>query len=166
LNDEQTRQQGLQIFKAGFVRRLSPNHFVARSLGVEAWQLVELKNGKWECDCEAGKSFCPHLYAAELNRSTSKLQPDVIDESHLKCRYCSSLDVSGCGFRYGARGISKRFVCHDCLRKFSIPYTNLTTDSKTQELAWLLNQVGQLTSKLTELLHEINSRLETLIATR
>ena len=148
------------------MRRLSPNHYVARNLGAEAWQVVELKNGKWECDCEAGKSFCPHLYATELNRSTSKLQSDLIDESHLKCRYCGSLDVTGCGFRYGARGISKRFVCHDCLRKFSIPYTNISADSKTQELGWLLNQVGQLTTKLTNLLQEINSRLEVLIATR
>jgi len=145
------------------VRRLSPIHYAAKNQQDTGWQLIELRNGKWECDCEAGGSFCAHLYAAQLNRSTSKLQPDIFDESHLKCRYCGSVDVARCGFRYGARGISRRFVCHDCLRKFSIQYTNTSADSKPHELAWLLNQVGQLTTKLTDLLQEINAKLETLI---
>jgi hypothetical protein len=164
LSEDEIRKKGFEIFKTGLIRRLSPTHYVVKILGAEAWQLVELRDGKWKCDCEASESFCVHLYAAQLNRSTSKLQPDLIDESHLKCRYCGSIDVASCGFRYGARGISKRFICHDCLRKFSIPYTSISTNSRAQELAWLLNQVGQLSTKLTELLQEINVKLETLIA--
>jgi transposase-like protein len=163
LSEDKVRDEGFTIFKKGLIRRLSPTHYVVKASDAEPWQLVELSAGKWRCDCEAGESFCVHLYAAQLNRSTSKLQPELTDESHLKCRYCGSLDVAGCGFRYGARGISKRFVCHDCLRKFSIPYTNASAESKPQELTWLLNQVGQLTSKLTDLLQEINARLEILI---
>lgn len=163
MSEEKIRDQGFTIFKKGLIRRLSPTHYVVKAPAAEAWQLVELRDGKWRCDCEAGESFCAHLYATQLNRSTSKLPPELTDESHLKCRYCGSLDVAGCGFRYGARGISKRFVCHDCLRKFSIPYTNNSAESKPQELAWLLNQVGQLTSKLTDLLQEMNTKLETLI---
>lgn len=49
------------------------------------------------------------------------------------------------------------------MRKFSIPYTNTSVESKPQELTWLLNQVGQLTTKLTDLLQEINVKLEGLI---
>lgn len=49
------------------------------------------------------------------------------------------------------------------MRKFSIPYTSTSAESKPQELTWLLNQVGQLTSKLTDLLQEMNAKLETLM---
>jgi hypothetical protein len=49
------------------------------------------------------------------------------------------------------------------MRKFSIPYTNTSAESKPEELAWLLNQVGQLTSKLTDLLQEMDDKLGTLI---
>lgn len=163
LSEDGIREEGFTIFKKGTVRRLSPTHYVVRASGAEPWKLVELDDGKWKCDCEAGESFCAHLYAAQLDRSTSRLQTELFDESHLKCRNCGSVDVAGCGFRYGARGISRRFVCRDCLRKFSIPYTNTSAESKPQELAWLLNQVGQLTSKLTDLLREMNTKLETLI---
>ena len=166
MSEENIREEGFAIFNNGTVRRLSSTHYVVKPSGAEAWQLVELNDGKWGCDCEAGQSFCAHLYAAQLNRSTSKLQPELSDESHLKCRNCGSIDIAGCGFRYGARGISRRFVCHDCLRKFSIPYTNISAESKPQELAWLLNQVGQLASKLTDLLQEINAKLEVLSETK
>jgi hypothetical protein len=52
------------------------------------------------------------------------------------------------------------------MRKFSIPYTNVAAESKPQEFAWLLDQVGQLTTKLTDLLQEMNTKLETLIETQ
>jgi hypothetical protein len=38
------------------------------------------------------------------------------DQTSLKCRYCGSPDVRGCGFRYNARGIVKRYLCLDCER--------------------------------------------------
>ena len=157
LTDHTFREEGFTIFKNGSVRRLSSTHCVVKS--------QELKDGKWLCDCQTDAATCPHLYAAQFHRYASKEKQDNFDEAHLKCRYCSSLDIASCGFRYGARGISKRFVCRDCLRKFSIPYTNISTESKPQELTWLLNQVGQLTSKLMDLLQEISAKLETMIAT-
>jgi hypothetical protein len=129
------------------------------------WNLVELREGKWICDCGVNGPACPHLYAAQFHRYGSKEKQEDLDEAHLKCRYCSSIDIAGCGFRYGARGISRRFVCHDCLRKFSIPYTNVSAESKTQELTWLLNQVGQLTTKLTDLIQAINAKLEIVVDT-
>ncbi|MGP8070842.1 MAG: DUF5320 domain-containing protein [Candidatus Bathyarchaeia archaeon] len=165
MSEDNLREEGFAIFKNGSLKRLSPTHYVVKSQESRGWHLIELKEGKWICDCQADGTTCPHLYAAQFHRYTSKEKPEELDEAHLKCRYCNSIDIAGCGFRYGARGISRRFVCHDCLRKFSIPYTNTSAESKPQELAWLLNQVGQLTSKLTDLLQEINAKLETLIAT-
>ena len=52
----------------------------------------------------------------------------------------------------------KRYLCLDCERKFSIPYVGRSTDHL--ELGWLLNEVGMLTSKLTELLSELNDHME------
>ena len=98
-----------------------------------------------------------HLYAALLQRSTAKLQPDA-DATSLKCRYCGSLDVRGCGFRYNARGIVKRYLCLDCGKKFSIPYVGRSTDHL--ELGWLLNEIGMVTTKLTELLSDLNDHME------
>ncbi len=166
MSEDKNREEGFQLFRKGLVRRLSSTHYVARGEAAEGWKLIELRDGKWNCDCNSKETPCAHLHAAQLLRTTSRLPTEQIDEAHLKCRNCGSIDIAGCGFRYGARGISRRFICHDCLRKFSIPYTNISADSKPQELAWLLNQVGQLTSKLTDLLQEINAKLETLIATK
>jgi len=59
--------------------------------------------------------------------------------------------------------IMRRYVCHDCQRKkFSIPRIQADTTTKPTELVWLLNEVGLVTLKLTELLTEMNNRLETL----
>lgn len=165
MSEDKSREEGFEIFRRGLVRRLSSTHYVAKNAPGETWNLIELKDGRWNCDCNSNEDLCEHLHAAQLLRTTSRLPTEQIDEAHLKCRYCGSIDIAGCGFRYGARGISRRFVCHDCLRKFSIPYTNVSAESKTQDLAWLLNQVGQLTSKLTDLLQEINGKLEPLITT-
>ncbi|MGO9644542.1 MAG: hypothetical protein ACLPY5_07320 [Candidatus Bathyarchaeia archaeon] len=55
----------------------------------------------------------------------------------------------------------KRYVCLDCERKFAIPYVGRSTDSL--ELGWLLNEIGMLTTKLTELLSDMNERLELLL---
>jgi hypothetical protein len=166
LSEDTLREEGFAIFKHGSLRRLSPTHYVVKSRESNGWHLVELRDGRWTCDCNANGETCPHAYATQYQRYASKEKQEELDEARLKCRYCGSIDIAGCGFRYGARGISRRFVCHDCMRKFSIPYTNISPESKTQELAWLLNQVGQLTSKLTDLLQEINAKLETLIATK
>lgn len=166
MSEDTLREEGFAIFKNGLLRRLSSTHYVVKSQEGDRWHLIELNGGKWACDCQIDGTTCPHLYAAQFHRYASKGRQDDLDEAHVKCRYCGSIDVAGCGFRYGARGISRRYVCHDCTRKFSIPYTNTSADSKPQELVWLLNQVGQLTSKLTDLLQEMNVKLETLIATQ
>jgi hypothetical protein len=159
LSEDKNREEGFTIFKKGLLRRLSSSYYVVKTPGAEAWQLVELKDGKWRCDCEAGESFCAHLYAAQLNRSTSKLQPELIDESHLKCRYCGSPDVAGCGFRYNARGIARRYRCNDCQRKFSIPHIQLAAGARPSESLWILNEIGMLITRLSDLLAQLNSKL-------
>ncbi len=52
----------------------------------------------------------------------------------------------------------KRYLCLDCERKFSIPYVGRSTDHL--ELGWLLNEIGMLTTKLTELLSDLNDHME------
>ena len=160
--EDKTRELGFEIFKKGLVRRLSSIHYVARNANDEGWQLVELKNGKWHCDCNSAGSECAHLYAAQLHRSTSKLQPEQFDEAHLKCRYCGSLDVASSGYRFNARGIARRYRCNECLRKFSIPYVQTTKGTVPSEMAWILNEIGMLTTKLTDLLSDLNMKLDTI----
>jgi len=155
--DDRARDEGFKIFKNGLIRRLSQTHFIAKSQSADAWHLIELRNGRWRCDCNESDKLCMHLYAALLQRSTAKLQPET-DQTNLKCRYCGSPDVRGCGFRYNSRGIVKRYLCLDCERKFSIPYVGRSTDHI--ELGWLLNEIGMLTTKLTELLSDLNNHIE------
>jgi hypothetical protein len=160
MSEDKTREEGFAIFKNGSVRRLSPTHYVVKPASANAWQLVELKNGNWTCDCGAINPSCVHLYAAQLHRSSSKTSAEDLDESRLRCRYCGSPDIARCGFRYNARGIARRYRCNDCQRKFSIPHIQSGPDSKPDEIVWLLNEVGMLISKLTELLSELNAKLD------
>jgi DNA-directed RNA polymerase subunit RPC12/RpoP len=158
--EDKVREEGFEIFKKGLVRRLSPTHFVAKVSEASGWQIVELLNGRWTCDCGSSPDSCVHLYATQLKRSTSRLQPEQVDEDHLKCRYCGSPDIARCGFRYNARGIARRYRCNDCERKFSIPHFQSSMQTRPSELVWLLNEMGMLTSKLAELLSELNDRIE------
>jgi DNA-directed RNA polymerase subunit RPC12/RpoP len=162
LSEDKSREEGFKIFRNGLVRRLSSTHYVAKNAANEPWCLIELREGRWDCDCKSAEPPCAHLYAAQLQRTTSRLPPDTIEETLLKCRYCSSPDITSCGFRYNARGIARRYRCNDCQRKFSIPHVQGSPGAKPSELVWLLNQLGMLTSKLTELLDELNLRLESI----
>ena len=158
MTEENIREEGFELFKTGTMRRLSPTHYVVKAQSASGWTLVELKDGVWVCDCDPAGSPCVHVYATQLHRYGSRAE-ERSDESHVKCRYCSSIDVAGCGFRYGARGIARRYFCRDCHRKFSIPYVE-NSAQKPNELAWLLNEIGFLLSRLNETVSRINSKLD------
>jgi len=156
-------QKGFELFKTNKVKRLSPTQFLVRTeTGVGSF-LVELQDGKWICDCDLEMEECDHKFAARLATASVTYQdPEISD---LKCRYCSSPDVSRCGFRYNARGIMRRYVCHDCLRKFSIPHLQNQVTGIPTEFGWLLNQ-GVLTSRLTQLLSDLNETIETVFGAK
>ncbi len=162
MSEESIREEGFALFKNGTIRRLSPTHYVIKSQTDNGWHLIELKDGTWTCDCNSDKAPCPHVYSAQLHRYASRQVQEDPDESHLKCRYCGSIDIAGCGFRYGARGISHRYFCRDCQRKFSIPYVQGSTESKPNEMAWLLNEVGLLVTRLTRLISDLNMHLDSI----
>ena len=169
VSEDKNREEGFQLFRKGLVRRLSSTHYVAKVVADEGWKLIELRDGKWNCDCSSKEPPCAHLHAAQLLRTTSRLPAYQIDEAHLKCRYCSSPDIARCGFRYNSRGIVRRYRCNDCQRKFAIPFVRTKeqgTPSASPELAWLLTEIGMLTSKLTELLSELNGRMELIETSR
>ena len=159
MSEENIRENGFEFFKTGTVRRLSPSLYVVKAQPANGWNLVELKDGAWTCDCNPNGNPCAHVYATQLHRYGSKAEEQVQDEPHVKCRYCSSIDVAGCGFRYNARGIARRYFCRDCHRKFSIPYVQ-SNPSKPKELAWLLNEVGFLLARLNEVVSRLNSKLD------
>jgi hypothetical protein len=165
LSEDKHREEGFQLFRKGLVRRLSSTHYVAKVAADEGWKLIELRDGKWNCDCNSKEPSCAHLHAAQLLRTTSRLPDEQIDETRLKCRYCSSPDIARCGFRYNSRGIVRRYRCNDCQRKFAIPFVRANeqgTPLAPSELVWLLDEIGMLTSKLSELLSELNNRLEVI----
>lgn len=154
--DISLNQKSFELFKANKVKRLTPKQFLVRTqTGVGSF-LVELHDGKWVCDCNAELEECEHKYAVRLDAASARFQNEEPDNSKLKCRCCGSPDVTRCGFRYNARGIMRRYVCHDCLRKFSIPYVQNQVTGIPTELGWLLNEVGMLTSRLTQLLSDLN----------
>jgi hypothetical protein len=159
LTEDNIKEEGFELFKTGMIRRLSPSHYVVKSQSANGWHLVELKDGVWTCDCSLSGVPCVHVYAMQLHRYGSKTNEDESDQLHVKCRYCSSIDVAGCGFRYSAKGIARRYFCRDCHRKFSIPYVQ-SNPNKPNELSWLLNEVGFLLGKLNETVSRINSKLD------
>ncbi len=78
----------------------------------------------------------------------------VIACAFLVCRHCGSPDVSRCGFRYNAYGISRRLRCNECLRKFSVKYTD-SNETSPSEMTWLLAEIGMVLTKLEELIERI-----------
>jgi hypothetical protein len=162
VSEETIREVGFAIFKNGTVRRLSPTHYVVKAESASAWNLVELKNGVWTCDCNPTGEPCAHVYSTKLQRYASKEKEQALDELHLRCRYCSSIDIAGCGFRYNSRGIARRYLCRDCQRKFSVPYLQANPASKPNDIAWLLNEVGVLVTRLTSLISDLNNKLDGL----
>ena len=121
---------------------------------------MELKDGKWICDCfplrPERRLLRAHLRRPAYQKSQSQLRDrdSPSDESSLKCRYCGSPDISRCGFRYNARGISRRYYCHECERKFSIRIveSEQAIANVPSEVVWLLDEVGLQVSKLNDFL--------------
>ena len=65
-------RSGYELFREGSVRRLNPSLFAVRREDGKGWVIVELKEGKWACDCEDHNARnegdqCPHVYAALLS---------------------------------------------------------------------------------------------------
>ena len=166
-DDAEIRKKGFDLYcteKA--VRRLT-NDITAVKTNLEGCRIVELKDGRWLCDCfhyAQGREFCEHVYAAQLARRSNRsfeTEMSPSDEISLRCRYCGSPDISRCGFRYNARGISRRYYCHECERKFSIRIveSQQAIASVPAEVVWLLDEVGLQVSKLNGLLTQLDSRL-------
>jgi DNA-directed RNA polymerase subunit RPC12/RpoP len=167
--DEVTNRHGYRLFREGSVRRFNPGLFAVRREDGKGWFLVELKDGNWKCDCatnesDASSANCAHVYAALLSSATHSIgieeSDELTEERPIKCRYCGSPDISKVGFRYNARGISRRYLCNECRRKFSVPYVepHAVVGGPSGTL-WLLSQVAMLTSKLNDLLRELDDRL-------
>jgi len=168
-------RSGYKLFREGSVRRLNPGLFAVRKEDGKGWVIVELKEGKWVCDCKghnagAENDQCPHVYAALLSSMTQKAVADQTDDElearSIKCRYCGSPDISRVGFRYNARGISRRYLCNECRRKFSVPYVEPhAAPGLPSGTLWLLTQVAMLTSKLNELLSDLEERTMSAVNT-
>jgi len=166
--DTETNRLGYRLFREGAVRRFNPSLFAVRREDGRGWFLVELKEGNWVCDCNttlaSSNERCAHIYAALLSSAMHRVSLEesceTVEERPIKCRYCGSLDISRVGFRYNARGISRRHLCNECRRKFSIPYVepqaSLGAPSGT---LWLLSQIAMLASKLNDLLRDLDARI-------
>jgi hypothetical protein len=162
-------RSGYKLFREGSVRRLNPGLFAVRKEDGNGWVIVELKEGKWVCDCKghnagAENDQCPHVYAALLSSMTQKAVVDQADDElearSIKCRYCGSPDISRVGFRYNARGIARRYLCNECRRKFSVPYVEpQAIIGAPSDTLWLLSQIAMLTSKLNDLLMGLDERI-------
>ncbi len=149
--DPQLTQEGFSLYRAGKVKRLTPTQFLVKTENGIGSFLVDMLEGRWECECGNAED-CSHRHAAQLAATATSLrQPEDLN---LKCRYCGSSDISGCGYRYNAYGISKRIRCNECYRKFSIKQsTSSGFDRLPSETVWLLSEIGMVLNKL-ELLIE------------
>ncbi len=163
---DQIKKLGFELFTNGSVRRITPSIYVVKSSSKGSF-VAENKDGQWICDCPNrapnGES-CEHMYAAQLAKNSNRQWESEVSsssENSLKCRYCGSPDLSKCGFRYNARGISRRYFCHECERKFSIRIveSQQAIVNVPAEVVWILNEVGLQVSRLNELLVQLDSKL-------
>jgi hypothetical protein len=151
-------RRGFEIFRANRVRRLGPTVFLVNTESGVGSFIVELQDGNWVCDCDGQLNECEHRYAARLCAATSRTLAMEEDEPQLRCRYCGSLDVSSCGYRYNAYGIRKRYQCNECLRKFSVRYVERKDQGgPPSEIVWVLSEVGMILNKLEALLEKLSS---------
>jgi transposase-like protein len=167
--DNEANRVGYRLFREGSVRRFDPSLFAVKREDDKGWVLVELKEGRWVCDCNVSDlnhdaSHCPYVYAALLYSATYRAEleesSEIAEEKPMRCRYCGSLDISKVGFRYNARGISRRYICNECRRKFSVAYAEpQAAPGAPSGTLWLLSQVAMLTSKLNDLLKDLDERI-------
>jgi DNA-directed RNA polymerase subunit RPC12/RpoP len=157
---------GYKLFRTGLIKRFNPCLFAVKREDNQGWFLVELKDGKWKCDCntyDEHEHTCPHIYAALLSSATSSVDveepPETAEEKLLRCRYCGSPDIRKVGFRYNAHGIARRYMCNECYRKFSVAYVEATSFGAPSGVLWLLTQIGMLTSKLNDLLVDLSNKI-------
>jgi hypothetical protein len=107
------------------------------------------------CDCGKEKN-CEHAFAAKLELAAARLAEDPVRESTLKCRYCGSPDVERAGFRYNAHGMARRFRCNECLRKFSVKFTDIAQAAQPpSETIWLIAEIGQVLTKLEDMMERL-----------
>ena len=149
---------GFQFYVNRLVRSVAQGAYAVK-LETGGSYVIENKNGHWTCDCGKSEEECPHIYAAQLLRLTNKY-PQQLCEGSLRCRYCGSPDIRGCGFRYGARGIAHRYLCNECKRKFSVKQIGTTDASKApSELLFYLNEISSNLSRMNDLLDCVNKAL-------
>jgi hypothetical protein len=149
---DESAKHGFEIYRASKVTRLGPNQFLVRTDSGVGSFFVERVDGGWKCDCGPGLSYCAHRHAARLCAAGSTV-PLNDDAPEAKCRYCGSMDVSRCGFRYNSYGIARRYRCNECMRKFSLKYTDAAFTSRLpSEMMWLLAEIGMVLNKLEDLM--------------
>lgn len=152
------KANGFRIFRADKVKRLTPTHFLVKTQTGVGSYLVEIHDGKWSCECD--QEDCEHRYAAQLASATIRPIPNDNGEQALKCRYCGSPDLARCGFRYNAYGISHRYRCNECLRKFSVKYSDSPSVGRVpSEMTWLLAEIGMLLTKIENLIEKASLEL-------
>lgn len=150
---DESAKRGFEIYRGNKVTRLGPNQYLVKTdFGVGSF-LVERVDGGWNCDCGSDLSYCAHRHAARLSAAGSTVPLSDDDAQEPKCRYCGSMDVSRCGFRYNSYGIARRYRCNECLRKFSLKYSDGAFASRLpSEMTWLIAEIGMVLNKLEDLM--------------
>jgi transposase-like protein len=142
---------GFQLHANELVRLVADGIYAAK-LESGGSYVIENQDGHWICECGEFEEECPHIYAAQLLRQTIKHQHQF-SQQPLKCRYCGSPDLRGCGFRYNAQSIARRYFCNECHRKFSVKHRSITENAKQDpELIFTLTELGNGLTRLNSLL--------------
>lgn len=151
--DDESAKHGFEIHRANRVARLSPNQFLVKTDSEVGSFFVERVDGGWNCDCGSDLSYCAHRHAARLCAAGSTVPTSDDNPQEPKCRYCGSMDVSRYGFRYNSYGIARRYRCNECMRKFSLKYSDAAFASRLpSEMTWLIAEIGMVLNKLEDLM--------------
>ena len=159
------KQLGFEIYRTGKVKRISSTQFLVKMATAPGWFLAELQGSKWQCDCGTNNDVCEHVFASQLTATAARTQLETKEELSLRCRYCGSPDVSSTGYRYNAYGISRRYKCNECLRKYSIKFVEGREGRVPSETLWLLSEIGMVLNKLEDLIEKLGKSFLTENAT-
>jgi hypothetical protein len=154
---DEVKRIGFELLAQGKVRRLTQGIYAIKA--DSGSYITENQEGHWKCDCNTVQNeSCPHIYASQLSGLTDRVNlPN--EGTPLKCRYCGSPDVRGCGFRYNAKGIAHRYFCYECRRKFSVKYVGSNAPHAPSELIWLLNELGATLTRANDLIAQVDRKL-------
>lgn len=117
-------QRGLELVRAGAVRKVTQSLFLVRSQRGKDEYEVRWERNHWSCSCEDFRKShkrCKHIYALNFFLQMQMIiQGEAgLTEVKVLCPHCNSPNFIKRGYHYGRKGPVQRYLCKKCGKRFS-----------------------------------------------